>query len=468
MRTLFPRNDLGCGEIAVAWQAQDASGGAAPAITTTTSTIQSGSSARCRAEGTVNLPAMSESSEFIYLLQGIVTGGVGGDYRNQAQAALRVELPTVPAVPLSAGNEHTCSLTAAGGVLCWGSNFVGQLGDGSTTMRTAPTAVVGLSSGIRAVAADAGHTCVLTTVGGVKCWGWRWYGQLGDGTDHNSGLGSTSLAVVDVIGLSSGVKSLVAGRNFTCALTFTGGVKCWGNNDSGRLGDGTTTSRSTPVDVVGLTSGVQAIAAGDNHACAVTAAGGVKCWGINQRGQIGDGTHTMRTTPVDVVGLSSGVQSLTAGFGHTCALLTTGGVKCWGENGSGELGDGTTGDDQNQRPTPVAVASLSSGVRSVAAGDSHTCALTLGGDVLCWGWNERGQIGVGSLGGSFLTPTGVTGLSSPVKWLTVSGSHSCVLLATGGVKCWGFNGSGELGFGAVGASLPTPGDVPMPAPVLLP
>jgi alpha-tubulin suppressor-like RCC1 family protein len=126
------------------------------------------------------------------------------------------------------------------------------------------------------------------------------------------------------------VVQVVAGYYHTCALTTGGGVKCWGHNDSGKLGDGTTTDRATPSDVSGLGSGVSALAAGSGHTCALTTEGGVKCWGHNDSGQLGDGTTTSRATPVDVSGLASGVSALAAGSGHTCALTTEGGVKCWG------------------------------------------------------------------------------------------------------------------------------------------
>ena len=144
-----------------------------------------------------------------------------------------------------------------------------------------------------------------------------------------------------------------------------------GSNGSGQLGDDTTTQRSTPVNVSGLASGVTALAAGDGHTCALTTGGGVKCWGSNFSGQLGDGTTNQRSTPVDVAGLASGVIALAAGGYHTCALTTGGGVKCWGSNYYGQLGDGTTSD----RSTPVNVAGLVSGVTALAAGSSHTCAL---------------------------------------------------------------------------------------------
>jgi alpha-tubulin suppressor-like RCC1 family protein len=245
--------------------------------------------------------------------------------------------------------------------------------------------VSGLSSGVSAIAAGEWHTCGLTTKGGLKCWGGNGWGQLGDGTTE------IRLTAVDVGGLGSGVSAIATGRIHTCALTTSGGLKCWGNNASGQLGDGTTTYSSIRVDVSGLSSGVGAIAAGAAHTCALTSSGGVKCWGYNAFGQLGDGTRTNRLTAVDVVGLGSGVTAIAAGANHTCALTTAGGVKCWGDNFYGQLGDGTT----TVRLTAMDVVGLSNGVSAIALGQDFTCALTTGGGVKCWGSHENGQLGIG-------------------------------------------------------------------------
>ena len=163
---------------------------------------------------------------------------------------------------------------------------------------------------ITAIAAGGSHTCALTAAGGVKCWGDNSNGQLGDGTtDHR-------LIPVDVVGLGSGVSAIAAGGDYTCAVTGAGGVKCWGDNFYGQLGDGTTFDRWTPVDVAGLSSGVSAIAAGGRHSCALSGAGQVKCWGNNIVGQLGDGTTTNRSAPADVVGLDSGSNAIAAGGSH--------------------------------------------------------------------------------------------------------------------------------------------------------
>ena len=187
----------------------------------------------------------------------------------------------------------------------------------------APATAIG-SAGT-AISAGSDHTCALTSAGGVKCWGYNAFGQLGDGTTTTQ----------NDAGRRQRPDQRRHGdqrrRHHTCALTSAGGVKCWGYNGIGQLGDGTTTYNTTPVDVSGLTSGVSAISAGGGHTCALTSAGGVKCWGDNTFGQLGDGTTTDRTTPVDVSGLSQRRhRDQRRRHDHTCALTSAGGVKCWG------------------------------------------------------------------------------------------------------------------------------------------
>ena len=261
-------------------------------------------------------------------------------------AAASTPSGTMATAIAAGGGPHVCA-HAAGGGKCWGFNGGGELGDG-TTQRTTAVDVSGLTSGVGAIAVGGSHTCALTTGGGVKCWGTNTTGANLTGQDH-----TRRTTAVDVSGLTSGVAAIAAGGGNTCALTTGGGVKCWGYNGDGELGDGTTTPRTTAVDVSGLTSGVASIAAGGSNTCALTTGGGVKCWGYNGDGELGDGTTTPRMTAVDVSGLTSGVAAIAAGRRyHTCALTTGGGVKCWGLNYFGELGDGTTTD----RLTPVDVS----------------------------------------------------------------------------------------------------------------
>jgi len=341
---------------------------------------------------------------------------------------------SVKAAQISGGGAHTCALTSSGGVKCWGYNGAGQLGDGTTENKSTPVDVKGLTSKVTQISASFGHTCALTSSGGVKCWGDNRAGQLGDGTtDYRS-------TPVDVKGLTSKVTQISTGFRQTCALTSSGGVKCWGYNWYGELGDDTTENKSTPVDVKGLTSKVVQISGGGAHTCALTSSGGVKCWGDNRAGQLGDDTTENKSTPVDVKGLTSKVTQISASFGHTCALTSSGGVKCWGYNGAGQLGDGTT----DYRSTPVDVKGLTSKVTQISAGFGYTCALTSSGGVKCWGDNEYGELGDDTTENKS-TPVDVKGLTSKVVQISGGGTHICALTDNGGVKCWGDNKDGELG-----------------------
>jgi hypothetical protein len=193
------------------------------------------------------------------------------------------------------------------------------------------------------ITAGEQHTCALTSSGAVKCWGLNHDGQLGDGTRVDK------KTPADVMGLTSGVKTVAAGERHTCAVTHDGAVKCWGDNEYGQLGDGTGSDSSIPIVVSGQTSGLKAVAVGGRHTCALNDAGGVRCWGFNHDGQLGDGTRNDRSLPGDVVGVTSGAKAISAGGQHTCALTLKYAV-CWGDNEDGQLGDGTTTDTLAAKP----------------------------------------------------------------------------------------------------------------------
>ena len=345
---------------------------------------------------------------------------------------------------LDTGLGHSCAVVA-GTAKCWGSNTVGELGDGTTTARSTPVDVVGLGANIATLDAGYTRTCAITVAGSAKCWGGNDTGALGDGTT------TRRLTPVDVTGLGSGVSSIAAGGYFhTCALTG-GAVKCWGYNLFGQLGDGTTTNRLTPVDVAGLGSGVVAVATGGYDSCAVMATGAVKCWGYNVAGQLGDGTTTNQSTPTDVVGLGTGAVDIAMSGGHACVLLATGGVKCWGANNYGQLGDGTT----SNQPAPVDVVGMGSDVAAVRIGPdaANTCALMTSGAVKCWG-----DLGMGNQAFATLTPADVPtlGAGSGVTGIDAGKYHRCALTTDGAAKCWGSNGAGQLGIVGV-----LPGTVPV-------
>ena len=375
-------------------------------------------------------------------------GQLGDGSMTERLAPTGVRGLTAGGKAISAGDSYTCALMMNGGVKCWGFNINGQLGDGTTVNQLVPVEVVGLSSGVSNIAAGWRHACALMDSGNVKCWGNNSHGQLGDGIPINQ------LVPADVVGLGGTVRAITTGERHTCALMVGGGVKCWGDNGDGQLGDSTTATQFTPVDVSGLGSGVSAIAAGGTHTCALMVGGGVKCWGNNGEGQLGDGTTTNHLTPVDVSGLAGGVSAIVAGGGYTCALMNTGGVKCWGYNSSGQLGDGTTAD----RLTPVDVSGLTSDVSAIVAGERHICALMINGGVKCWGSNSHNQLGSPTRTTRMrFSPADVSGLTDVVA-LSAGAAHTCALMSTGGVKCWGYNGSGQLGDGTTTTRF-TPADV---------
>jgi alpha-tubulin suppressor-like RCC1 family protein len=352
---------------------------------------------------------------------------------------------------IAAGYLHTCAVTRAGGVRCWGSNDSGQLGNGTTRDSSVPVGVVGLTRGVVALAAGGHHTCALTSAGGVKCWGLNDGGQLGNGTTDDS---STP---VDVRGLASRVIAITAGAGWVCALTRAGGVKCWGWNAYGQLGnrggDGSINVQR-PVGVSGLASGVIAISASALHICALTSAGHVKCWGSISA------PKTDSNVPIEIAGLGSDATAITAGGLHACAITGRGAVECWGYNGEGELGNGGS---KTYSGSPVEVATLTKGMAALAAGStydflpSHTCVLTRAGGARCWGPNGDGQLGNGTTTDSS-RPVDVSGLTSGLSALSVGGSHTCAITKAKQLKCWGDNSNGQLGNGSLTNS-PTPVDI---------
>jgi len=350
-------------------------------------------------------------------------------------AALKAQKIAVKDIQL--GLDHSCLLTTTGNVKCWGSNKYGQLGDGTTEAQKKPVTTVSGLSGVRAIAVGAYHSCALTTTGGVKCWGKNEYGQLGNG---EFGKDKYKNGPVPVSGLN-GVREIVLGYSYSCALTTTGKVKCWGRNYYGQLGSGNDRDQPYPAESNYL-SGVRALGAGTHHSCVVTKTGNVMCLGAGESGQFGDGTFTEWREKSEKVLNLSGVRAVALGNYHSCALTTTGGVKCWGSNQYGQLGDGTTTGKKKGKNKPVKV-DLSS-VRAIELGNHHSCALTTT-DVMCWGENDVGQLG-DNTSKQQNKPVKVFGLSG-VSAIAVGAHHSCALTMTGGVKCWGYNFSGQLGNG---------------------
>lgn len=314
-----------------------------------------------------------------------------------------------------------------------------------------------LGPAISNIAPGRQSTCALVTRGGVECWG-----ELGNGSTGNpliprfiKGISTaTAVSIED----TSPWSPWAGGHG--CALLARGVVKCWGMNTSGQLGNGTKNSSATPVLVRGIGSAT-AVAAGGAwegaYTCALLASGTVKCWGANGSGQLGDGSKKDSTFPVTVAGISTAAALAVAGNsfteGHSCAVLASGAVQCWGANDSGQLGNGT---NILESLTPVTVIGIDNAT-AVAAGANSTCALLASGAVKCWGSNWYGQLGDGTGGpdgsnrSGSSTPVFVTGISTATA-ITVGENHACALLSSGSAQCWGYNYNGQLGNGTVWTS----------------
>jgi alpha-tubulin suppressor-like RCC1 family protein len=344
---------------------------------------------------------------------------------------------------LAAGTFHTCALGEDGRLRCWGDNRGGQVGQGNCEwyQLDPATEVTGLPPEVVSIEAGGGHTCTVTSKGQMYCWGRNVNGQIGDGTGGPET--QDRYLPVEVKGLPGPVAIAALGYQHSCALLKDGKVYCWGQNYNGQLGQGAvgyqTTFSVVPVAVKGLEGEVQQLAVGGNHSC-VLQGGEVSCWGDNRHGQLGDGSDIERSTPTPVKGLLEPVLLLAAGGRHTCAIMESGTVNCWGDNKFGQIGDGSL----VSRLEPSSVGGVAQEVVALALGQAHTCALLDSGEVDCWGNNAIGQLGTGDYESS-ATPRRVS-LSRVVR-IVAGDHHTCVLLHGGTLDCWGQNYYGQLGDG---------------------
>ena len=356
---------------------------------------------------------------------------------------------------VSAGYTHSCMISS-GKAYCWGDNSDGELGNGSTASSSVPVAVStsGVLAGVTLTQITAGFffTCALSTTGTVYCWGFNADGELG----NNSTTNSSVPVAVSTSGVLAGVTvtQITADSGFNaCALGSNGAAYCWGKNTDGQLGNNTVTSSSVPVAV--STSGVLAgktltqVTAGNDLTCALDSTGLAYCWGDNTRGQLGNNsTTTPSLVPVAVTttGALSGVTltQVSAGNAFACALGSTGVAYCWGYNASGQLGNSSS--VSSSVPVAVTTTGVLAGVTltQVTPGASFACALGSTGAAYCWGLNGKGQLGNGSATSSAV-PVAVTASGVTLTQVSAGDTATCALASTGVAYCWGSNTSGQLG-----------------------
>lgn len=373
------------------------------------------------------------------------------------------------------GSQHSCGLLTNGTVGCWGWNGSGQIGNANFARSSNTSFVSGIATATD-LSAGGWHNCVRQTDSTVHCWGENTFGQLGDGSLTNS---STPLTVSGI----TSATAIAAGSVRSCALLAAGTAQCWGDNDQGQLGNGTTVNSSVPVSVSGLSNSATMLAGGYNHACALLSGGAVQCWGANYSGQLGNGSLVNSSTPTGVSGLyipTTATRTCSCPIGricapcvpgtyttytgnaialgsgsmsdHSCAVISGGTVKCWGDNTYGQLGNGTL----TNATTPVLVSGISTAT-SVAVGYGHSCARLSDSTVKCWGWNVLGQLGNGATTDSSV-PVTVSGITDATS-VTAGFAQSCATRAGGGVQCWGDNSYVQLGLGVLATSITTPAGV---------
>lgn len=391
---------------------------------------------------------------------------------------------------LSAGGYHTCALSAGGAVRCWGKGDNGRLGYGNIVNvgdsdARLPSSVgdVSVSSTNRVVqiSAGEGHTCALLDNGRVRCWGRGASGQLGygDGNDVGDNAATLPSDAGDVnVSATHRVVQISTGFDFSCALLENGKVRCWGRAAEGQLGygdyvdvgDAPSRLPSLVGDVdVSATDAVVQVSTGWSHACALLDNGRVRCWGRGEFGRLGYGNTADTGGTPDAVPSAVGdvnvstthrVIQVSAGGEHTCALLENGKVRCWGHGDVGQLGYGrpdNVSDLLSTLPSIMGDVSISSTERvvQIACGLQHSCALLKSGRVRCWGSCGLGRLGYGGLvnvgdsPGSLPISVGDVNISATERVVQISAGifHTCALLEGGVVRCWGFGGSGALGYG---------------------
>ena len=358
---------------------------------------------------------------------------------------------------VAAGYQHTCAILDNGSVMCWGENGHGQLGNGGTGDEHIPV-WVDLGTDRTAVAITAGyrHTCAILDNGSVSCWGQGIFGQLGNGGTSQQ----TSPTLTSSLGTGRTAVAITAGYSHTCVILDNGSVSCWGIGNKGHLGNGGTSQQNSPTLTSSLGTGRTAVAisAGQYHSCAILDSGSVSCWGYGIEGQLGNGGTSQQNSPTLTSSLGTGrtAVAISAGSIHTCVILDNGSVSCWGEGSKGRLGNGGT----SQQNSPTLTNSLGTGRTAVAisGGAKHTCAILDSGSVSCWGDGAIGILGDGGTSDQHSpTLTSSLGTGRTAVALENGHAHTCAILDDASMKCWGNDNNKQLGNGATGST----GDPPV-------
>ncbi len=370
---------------------------------------------------------------------------------------------------IAAGGAHTCALIENGRVRCWGLNSSGQLGYNNTENigdNEDPSFPGDVPLNAKATALSVGgtHACALLEDGTLRCWGENASGQLGYGNNEDIGDDEFPFSV-NAIDIAAGILEVTTGRGHTCVRVGEGGVRCWGGNAFGQLGYSNANPLAIPLVVdVALDAMVTMLSSNGDHNCALLEGGGLRCWGRNDKGQLGYG-HTenigddedpdaVGTVPLMPQGVPDGtpVIDLALGEGHSCVLYEGGDVLCWGDNFYGQIGQGTTttiGD--NETLATLFPISLGGDATGLALGKHHSCATLEGGELKCWGRNLYGQLGNGNIEhiGDDELPSSIDPvvLGGTVTALTAGDYHTCVVIDSHDIFCWGFNDYGQLGYG---------------------
>ncbi|WAS92707.1 DUF4215 domain-containing protein [Nannocystis punicea] len=391
----------------------------------------------------------------------LVAGEECDDGGREADDACSPECKNAEVEDLAVGAQHTCIVLKGGTLRCWGQNEFGTLANGDTEdlgddPGELPVANVNAGGRVVQVSAGANHHCALLETGSVYCCGQGVLGALGYGDSADRCGPTAEFPPKEVIG---GAIRIAAGGYHTCVILTGKKVRCWGYGALGQLGVDNVYSQSAPKDDVPGITGARRLALGTRHSCALLEDDTVRCWGYNTQGELGQGHASKGEMPPPAVPLGGPVQAIAAGAFHNCALMMGGTVRCWGDNSVGQLGNGTLNEDIGDEPGEIElIEDVDLGgdaAKEIAAGFGHTCALLEGGGVKCWGVADEGTLGYAK-SGKFPNPGEFVALGGPARMLRSSsgywdfgtlGRSTCAVLMDNTLRCWGRNTKGQLGYG---------------------